>query len=154
MFPYKYYTFDRLKTKVGKISEAGKQEIKRNWNQEQFEKNIESLKLYVDEYGNHSDIKTDYFNMKEYVKFYCNQDVNILAQGFDKFRNDCLNELNIDVDKVLTAPSLANKYFEDNLYYHIPNFYKYSGIVRAFIQKAVYGGRCMTRDNEKWKTFI
>ena len=154
MFPYKYYTFDRLLTNVGKISEAGKQEIKRNWNQEQFEKNIESLKLYVDEYGNHSDIKTDYFNMKEYVKFYCNQDVNILAQGFDKFRNDCLNELNIDVDKVLTAPSLANKYFEDNLYYHIPNFYKYSGIVRAFIQKAVYGGRCMTRDNEKWKTFI
>jgi hypothetical protein len=37
--------------------------------------------------------------MKEYVKFYCNQDVNILSQGFDKFRNDCLKELYIDVDE-------------------------------------------------------
>ena len=92
--------------------------------------------------------------MKKYVKFYCNQDVNILSQGFDKFRNDCLKELYLDVDEVLTAPSLANKYFENNLYYSIPNFYKYSGVVRAFIQKAIYGGRCMTRDNQKWKTFI
>ena len=30
-------------------------------------------------------------------------------------------------------------------------FYKYSGVPRAFIQKAIRGGRCMTRDNKKWK---
>ena len=29
-------------------------------------------------------------------------------------------------------------------------FYQYSGITREFIQQCVYGGRCMTRDNEKW----
>ena len=91
--------------------------------------------------------------MIEYVKFYCNQDVNILAQGFDKFKDMCNEALKINIDEVLTAPSLANKYFEDNLYTKIDNYYKYSGVVRAFIQKAVYGGRCMTRDNKKWKVF-
>ena len=65
----------------------------------------------------------------------------------------CNEVLKMDIDEVLTAPSLANKYFEDNLYKNIDNYYKYSGIPRAFIQKAVYGGRCMTRDNKKWKVF-
>ena len=154
MFPYRYYTFERLNKNVGKISEAGNQELKFKWNQKEFENNIEKLKLYVDEKGNKTNDKTDYFNMIEYVKFYCNQDVNILAQGFNKFRDMCIDFLKLDCDETLTAPSLANKYFENNLYYNIDNFYKYSGTVRAFIQQAVYGGRCMTRDNEKWKTFI
>ena len=139
MFPYKYYTHERLKSGWGLVEEAGKEEI--NWNQEQFIKNIEKLGLRY----------CDYFDMYGYVKFYCEQDVRILAAGFDKFRNMCLEALQIDIDEVLTAPSLANKYFERELYKKIDNFYKYSGIIRAFIQKAIYGGRCMTRDNQKWK---
>ena len=160
MFPYNYYTIERLfgdphraiKDNIGVISEAGKNEIK--WDQKQFEENISKLKLYINKDGSFSETKTDYFNMIEYVKFYCNQDVNILAQGFDTFKKDCLEELDIDIDEVLTISSLAQKYFEKNLFYKIDDYYKYSGIVRAFIQKAVYGGRCMTRDNKKWKTYI
>ena len=140
MFPYNYYTIEKLKNRYGLINEAGKNE--KQWNQEQFEKNIDKLGIRFD---------NDKFDMYEYVKFYCEQDVNLLAQGFDKFREMCLKGLKIDIDNVLTAPSLANQYFERVLYKKIPNFYKYSGTVRAFIQKAVYGGRCMTRDNEKWK---
>ena len=41
MFPYKYYTFERLNKNVGIISEAGQDELKVQWNQEQFEENIE-----------------------------------------------------------------------------------------------------------------
>ena len=155
MFPYKYYTFKLLHdTNVGIISEAGKQEIPDNWNQEQFESNIAKLGLYCDQDGNKSNVKTNYFLMREYVKFYCDQDVNILSQGFDAFRAQALDFLKIDVDTVMTAPSLANKYFEMNIYNKIPNYYKYSGVVRSFIQQAVYGGRCMTRDNEMWFTSI
>ena len=40
IFPYKYYTFDRLNKGVGIISQEGKDEIKDNWNQKQFEENI------------------------------------------------------------------------------------------------------------------
>ena len=148
MFPYNYYTFERLKEKWGIIKEAGKDELKNKWNQEQFEENINKLGI--------KDSTGLKFDMIEYVKFYCEQDVRILAEGFDKFRQMCLDELQIDIDEILTAPSLANKYFERELYYKVnqnneSKFYKYSGVPRAFIQKAIRGGRCMTRDNLKWK---
>ena len=142
MFPYKYYTFDnfdKLGCK-GVISEAGKQELKHNWNQQQFEENLNKLGI----------AKDNYFNMVEYVKFYCCQDVRILKQGFQKFRKMCWESLKIDVNKTLTAPSLANQYFTREIYEKIPDYYLYGGIVRAFIQKAVYGGRCMTRLNRRW----
>lgn len=142
MFPYKYYTFenfDKLGCK-GIISEAGKQELKHNWNQQQFEENLNKLGI----------AKDGKFNMVEYVKFYCQQDVRILKQGFQKFRKMCWESLKIDVNKTLTAPTLANQYFTREIYEKIPDYYLYGGIVRAFIQKAVYGGRCMTRLNKRW----
>ena len=142
MFPYKYYTFenfDKLGCK-GVISEAGKQELKHNWNQQQFEENLNKLGI----------VQGNEFNMVEYVKFYCCQDVRILKQGFQKFRKMCWESLKIDVNKTLTAPSLANQYFTREIYEKISDYYLYGGIVRAFIQKAVYGGRCMTRLNKRW----
>ena len=91
------------------------------------------LHLYFDLEVNVSEVPTNYFNMAEYLKFYCNQDVNIFSQGFYKFREDCSSELHLDVDDYLSAPSLENKNFEENLYYHIHDFYKYSGVPRTFI---------------------
>ena len=71
MFSYKYYTFDGLHdTNVGVISEACKNEIPDKWNQEQIESNIAKLGLYCDQDGNKSNVKTNYFLMSEYVKFY------------------------------------------------------------------------------------
>ena len=142
MFPYKYYTFENLNNlnNMGVISEAGKQELKHNWNQKIFEENLNKLGIR----------QGDKFNMVEYVKFYCCQDVRILKQGFQKFRKMCFESLKIDVIKTVTAPSLANQYFTREIYEKIPDYYLYGGIVRAFIQKAVYGGRCMTRLNKRW----
>ena len=142
MFPYKYYTFENFKKLdcKGIISEAGKQELKHNWNQQQFEDNLNKLNI----------VEGDKFDMIEYVKFYCCQDVRILKQGFQKFRKMCWESLKIDVNQVLTAPSLASQYFTREIYEKIPDYYFYGGIVRSFIQKAVYGGRCMTRLNKRW----
>ena len=152
MFPYNYYTFEnfeKLNCK-GVISEAGKHELKHNWNQQQFEENLKKLatKSGLDKgLGIEED---DNFDMVEYVKFYCCQDVRILKQGFQKFRKMCWESLKIDVNNVLTAPSLANQYFTREIYEKVPDYYLYGGIVRSFIQKAVYGGRCMTRLNKRW----
>ena len=142
MFPYNYYTFKNfeLLNCKGIISEAGKHELKHNWNQQQFEENLKKLNIGQ---GNT-------FDMVEYVKFYCCQDVRILKQGFQKFRKMCYESLKIDVNNVLTAPSLANQYFTREIYEKVPDYYLYGGIVRSFIQKAVYGGRCMTRLNKRW----
>lgn len=142
MFPYNYYTFknfDLLGCK-GIISEAGKHELKHNWNQKMFEENLKKLGI----------IQGNTFDMVEYVKFYCCQDVRILKQGFQKFRKMCYESLKIDVKNTLTAPSLANQYFTREIYEKVPDYYLYGGIVRSFIQKAVYGGRCMTRLNKRW----
>ena len=69
MFPYKYYTFERIINNnwICIISKAGKEELK--WNQEQFEKNIDSIP--------NCRINKDVFDMRLYVKFYCSQDVRI-----------------------------------------------------------------------------
>ena len=143
VFPYQYYTFQRLTENhgIGLIDEAGNEEF--NWDQDQFVENIDSI-----EGCRLSDTR---FNMIKYVEFYCNQDVMILKEGFNKFREMCLDELQIDINQVLTAPSLANIYFSNNLYSQVNDYYNYGGVVRAFIQRAVYGGRCMIRNNEKWK---
>lgn len=148
MFPYKYYTFENLNklNNIGIISEAGKQELKHNWNQKIFEENLRKLNIVQ---GDPKGAAAK-FNMVEYVKFYCCQDVRILKQGFQKFRKMCWESLKIDVIKTVTAPSLANQYFTREIYEKIPDYYLYGGIVRAFIQKAVYGGRCMTRLNKRW----
>lgn len=141
MFPYKYYTIDRLKSNKGVIAEAGKDENKNEWNQKQFEDNLKKINA-INEDGT--------FDMKKYAEFYCNQDVVILQQGFNKFRELALQDpINLDVDQFVSAPSIANQYFTDHIYTN-GQTYAYSGIVRAFIQQAIYGGRCMTRDNMKW----
>ena len=141
MFPYKYYTIERLKTNKGIICEAGKDENKTTWNQHQFESNLKKI---------NADNGDGTFDMKKYAEFYCNQDVIILQQGFNKFRQLALEDpINLDVDEFVTAPSIANQYFTDHIYTN-GKMYAYSGVARAFIQQAIYGGRCMLRDNLKW----
>lgn len=142
MFPYRYYTIERLKSNKGIISEAGTDEIALNWNQQQFEDNLKKIG---------ADNGDGTFDMIKYCEFYCMQDVRILQQGFDKFRYDTLNgPIGMDVDDYLTAPAIANSYFKEHIYTQAENMNEYSGITREYIQQFVYGGRCMTRDNEKW----
>ena len=114
MFPYNYYTFDKLfNSGIGEIKQAGCKEL--YWDQKQFEKNVNSIP--------NCKINNKQFDMKKYVEFYCNQDVRILKEGFNKFRMMCLNNLNIDVNQVLTAPSLANLYFSRNIYEKVEDYY-------------------------------
>ena len=142
MFPYKYYTFERLKSNRGIISEAGSEEIAFTWNQETFENNLKRI---------NADNGDGTFDMIKYVEFYCKQDVRILQQGFDKFRYITLNgPISMDVDDYLSAPAIANAYFRNHIYTKANDMYEYSGITREFIQQCIYGGRCMTRDNQKW----
>ena len=143
MFPYKYYTFERFESNnnIGLIDEAGNEEI--SWDLDQFKENINSI--------SNCKIDDNHFDMKKYAEFYCNQDVNILKQGFNKFREMCLELLKIDVNQTLTAASLANIYFARKVYSKVDDYYTYGGVVRQFISKAIYGGRCMMRDNKKWK---
>lgn len=146
LYPYNYYTQERVLKNVGIINEAGKYEIVA-WNEDKykiFNENIDNIpNCRIDE---------NTFDMKLYCKFYCEQDVRILKLGHTKFRELVLKELNLDIDDSITICSLANKYFRKNVFSKIPEMYEYCGIPRHYIQGCVKGGRCMTRDNKKWHT--
>ncbi len=138
IFPYNYYSKSKLNCpdpigyydEITELSQDDLTQMKNN-----------CIKLGI------GDDKS--FNMYKYSEFYCKQDVNILRQAFNKFRDQCKNELDLDPLESLTAPALANKWFEKNVYYN-HNLFKVGGHVRDFLSKAIYGGRCMTRDNLKW----
>ena len=144
LFPYNYYTIDRLKKGIGNIFEAGKYEI-RPWNDKEYEifiqniNNIEGCRL-----------SENTFNMWSYAIFYCDQDVRILREGFNSFREGFKQSFNIDPLNYISISSLANEVFNENVYYPVGKFYKVGGHVRHFLSRAVYGGRCMCAYNKKW----
>ncbi|WP_300712471.1 DNA polymerase, partial [uncultured Brachyspira sp.] len=146
IFPYKYYTLERLKTNIGTISEAGLNEDKQ-WTDEDyilFNSNIDKIEgCRIDE---------KHFDMYKYAEFYCQQDVNILRIGFEKLREGFKENFNINLYKFISISSLANEVFNQKVYYPNGNLYKLGGHVRHFCSKAIYGGRCMTAYNKKWHT--
>lgn len=85
----------------------------------------------------------------KYCKIYCEKDVEVLRLGYNKFRSWILEEpFKIDIDNIISGPSLAMKYMEQNHVYD--DIYELSGKVREFVSHAIVGGRCMTRQNKKW----
>lgn len=143
LFPYKYYTIERLEKNVGVIAEAGKDEDK-PWTDDDyktFNENIDKIGCRID---------TDYFDMYQYAEFYCKQDVNILRIAFNKFSEDFQKEFGINPFDFISISSLANEVFKRRVYYPNGNLYELGGHVREFVANAVYGGRCMTAYNKKW----
>ena len=136
VFPYKYYTMDRIKH-YGNIAEACKF-IDKQEDIPHFLENIEKIpNCKIDE---------NRFDMEVYAKYYCIRDVELVKRGFERFRDDTMKAFNLDVFTIMTAPSLAHKYFL-NMVYSNPEIKSYQGVVDAFIRKAILGGRCMTARN-------
>ena len=145
LFPYDYYTYERIyeqKQAIGNINDAINIA---KWNDEQAQTFKQNLVLTK------SMITDETFDMLKYCEFYCTQDVNVLRIGFNAFREAALDDpINLDVFNYLTAASLAGAYMNINVFGANGNLYKIAGNVQKFIQQCVYGGRCMTRDNKRW----
>ena len=145
IFPYKYYTYERLSKNYGEIKIAGQNEDK-PWTDSDyqlFESNIDKIKGCR--------IDAEHFDMWKYCSFYCTQDVNILRIGFNEFRDGFLKDFQIDPYRFISISSLANEVFNQRVYYG-KDLFKVGGVVRKFCSHAVYGGRCMTAYNRKWHT--
>ena len=146
LFPYNYYTLERLENNIGIINEAGAYEAKK-WSEKEYDLFIENIDSIP---GCRLSDKT--FDMYKYAIFYCEQDVRILRLSFEKITDGFMKEFNIDVRKVLTTPSLANQFFTKSVYIPNGNMYSIGGHVREFVARAIKGGRCMTAFNKKWHT--
>lgn len=140
IMPYHIYTEKTIKQKYISLNQNIKNHL--NDNYDEFIQNIKNWNLLNPDNENE-------FNHIEYSRIYCYQDVNILKQGYQKFREWMLNVTKLDIDKGLSIPQIAHTYgimrgvFND--------CYKISGVERDFIQKCIIGGRCMTRRNEKFE---
>ena len=137
VFPYNYYNSSNTKSMNGDINEALKC-VPIN-EQEQFIKNLVELKC----------IKDNQFDMITYAQFYCEQDVKILKEGFEKFRTLLLNQFNLDTYNFVSISSIANRYMELNCYFKNGNLYDLANTPRDFISRCIIGGRCMLSDNNK-----
>lgn len=147
LFPYRYYTFERVfeQRPIGIIADCGYDEIPQ-WTEAQriqFNKNIDIANARID---------NERFDMIKYCEFYCQQDVNVLRIGFNAFRKAALKDpINLDIFDYLTAPSLAQAYLDREVFFPNENLFKLSGTPRDFVMKGIYGGRCMTKQNKRWR---
>ena len=88
-----------------------------------------------------------HINIIKYSEKYCEIDVEVLEQGYEKFRN-MINEItSLDILNYCSIASLSNDYMISEGCFK--DCYSISGVPRAFIQKCVVGGKVMCANNEK-----
>jgi hypothetical protein len=93
-------------------------------------------------------VSDTYFNAMNYYKYYLNLDCLVLRAGIIKFDKAITESTGISLFSCLTISSLADRYIANNGAYD--GVYEMSGNLRAFVGKAVYGGRCnYNKDSNK-----
>ena len=145
--PYNYVSYKVYMENKGKIEGCGEKEDK-PWNEEDYKEFRESLKVAD------AELENDSWDVKKYVRYYCEQDVRILREGFNKFRDMIKDDFGFDVLDIHSASSLAYKVIMENVLLKDDRIYATSGILDQFIRQAIVGGRVMTRDNKAWHTKI
>ena len=148
-FPYNYYTYTRIfeQDGIGNINECINELFINETDTKIFIENINKIEnCWIDK-------EKGLFNMIKYCEFYCQQDVRVLRIGFEAMVEATKQEpINMNLHEILTVPSLADKYLKRNVYYNdYGKYYEYNGQLQQFLQGAVYGGRCMTKDNLRYK---
>ena len=145
--PYAYYTYDRISNgAIGNFYECIDEQHLSMEDALTFLENIVTIPGCV------IDNDKGDFDMMKYCEFYCLQDIRVLRIGFEAYANAASREpICINVHEVLTVPSLANKYMQRNVFFPNGNIYELNGNVQRFCQGAVYGGRCMTANNIRYK---
>ncbi|MHC4834811.1 MAG: DNA polymerase [Planctomycetota bacterium] len=88
----------------------------------------------------------------DYAEDYCVRDVETLKNGFMMFKKWIKNELDINVDYLLTSASLAHHYLKLQGCYE--DVYQVGGVTRAYMQKAVVGGRTMISLDDQYRKVV
>ena len=140
-FPYDYYSSTNAFNKYGNIKDA--------LNCKHFNDHKDLKPQFIVNINKIEGIKIDEnrFDMEKYALFYCEQDVRILSEGLIKFNQMCREGLEIDCLNAISISGLANKYFQNHVYFKNHKIYQVGGNLRNFMMKTIYGGRCMVRDN-------
>jgi hypothetical protein len=147
IFPYNLYTIDRLKEGVADIENAWQYEA-RSWTEEDIIRFNENIKHCQ------SDLPERKFDLWKYAEFYCQQDVDVLRQGFQIFRQGLKDDFDVDAIDFISNCSIAYEVLKKKVFYPNGNVYELGGVVQKFCQQSIRGGRCMTAHNEKHHTQV
>ena len=71
----------------------------------------------------------------------------ILYKGYFIFGSWILDQLQLNINNILTASSLAHQYLKKQHCYG--DVYEFNGIIHIFIKRCVIGGCVMTAKNKK-----
>ena len=137
ILPYGLYNNKNLKKDKMSIKEATK--YVKEEDKKEFLDNINKWGL-VDK----KDKKI--FDHWEYSAIYCREDVKVMRDGYEKFREWMQEITKLDIIDFISLPSVAHQYLINEGCYN--GVYKLSGTIQNFIMKTVKGGRCMTRENK------
>ena len=153
VFPYKALTstkteFVELQTCLDILREQ----------ESDLEKQEEDIKLFCERIVENEKFRhpTDekLVNIKTYCAHYCERDCELLSKAWAKATSLYSSyPIELDIDKCLTTAGMANKYFNRECFSKKTDnkrIFAFEGKLRAFEQRGIRGGRCMTRDNESW----
>jgi len=85
-------------------------------------------------------------DINNYGLHYCVQDVVVLKEGYNKYRDMVLTvNKDIDINNFLTLASIAHQHFILHGCYE--DVYQLSGVTQSFIQNCVVGGKVMLHNN-------
>lgn len=89
------------------------------------------------------------YDIVEYSAIYCVRDCDILINAYTKFREMVVKSVQLDVNNILTIPSLAHAYLKREGCYD--EVLQIGGISQRFIQKSIVGGCVMSNNNKMIK---
>lgn len=89
-----------------------------------------------------------FFRLEDYSAKYCEIDCEVLAKGFNIFRQSMFDATSIDIDDYVSIASVGIEHLKrQNVFEGVCEL---SNIYREFIQRCVVGGRTMSARNEKF----
>ena len=161
ILPYGLYTRENVEKGYIEldecIEEVKKQFVKNNIGKEiNIEEQNKFVKDFIINVNKWNCLDNNKVDIIRYSKEYCEMDVVVLEQGYNKFRqyvkdityscDEDFFEKYIDINNYVSVASFSLDYMLMNGVFD--NIYKFSGVIREFIHKCMYGGRTMVRKNE------
>lgn len=138
ILPYEMYNNENIKQRYLPIDKCLSY-IKNTDDHEEFLQNCEDWGCY------HCD--RTHIDIIKYSIEYCKMDCVVLRDGYDKFRALIMEATGLDSQYYLTLPSIASDYLKKEGCFD--GCYSLAGIPRDFIADSAWGGRVMTKNNEK-----
>ena len=152
ILPYNLYTSKNIATQFLSIQECRDacdiqvrcDHLDRNVDEKDYE---DYFKLFIENASKWDCIKEGLIDIVQYSKVYCEMDVEVLKQGYNKFGEMLKESCNMKIEDFISSAQLAHQYMlEKDVFTDVIQL---SSTPRDYIMKCMVGGRTMCAGNKK-----